>query len=202
MKKLILSLAVVLASVSFSNAQAIQAGNIQVTGGIGYSLIGSLFNATIDAATTTDPDVEGGGTPVINGMVDYAVGDRFTIGLAGSYQSFNIRYTDDYATSQGENSGNAYKTKWNCLNIGLRPLFHVGNSESLDLYVGARISKTIWSYSSGNSDDQSEDGGVSLPGIGVQPLFGGTYYFTDNIGLNMEIGIGTYLTAIGLNAKF
>jgi len=177
---------------SLANSQAVKKGDFTVNGGVGYSLIGSIFRLTLDNAKAVNSEASGGGTPVINGMVDYAVTDIFSIGVAGSYQTYTINFSDD--DSQ----------KWSCLNIGVRPLFHFGTGDNLDLYTGARISVTSWNFTSTIDDNTFFTAGdVTLPGFGLQPLFGGTYYFTDNIGLNMELGLfGTYLAAAGINAKF
>ena len=126
-----------------------------INASVGYSLVGLIFLATLDAAQIGDPSVSGGGTPVINGMVDYAVTDVFTIGLAGSYQTYTIRFTDND------------RQKWRCLNIGARPLFHFGTNDNIDIYAGARISVTAWNFTSTIDDNtlfNTRD--INLPDFG------------------------------------
>jgi hypothetical protein len=190
---LILVLAFGLGSFNTAQAQAHEQGQIGITAGIGYSLIGGLFDAVTDG-----DNVEGTGTPVINGMVDYGIGDKFSLGLAVSYQSFKAEYSDYLHFDFTQES---FEEKWSCLSIGVRPLLHFGNSDNFGMYTGARVGFTTWSYSNSSNNITFIETDVSLGTIGVQPLFGANIYFTDNIGMNMEIGIGTYLAAAGIKVR-
>lgn len=187
MKKIYLITTLFCAIVGVSNAQTLERNDIQITLGAGYSLIGLVFASDLDI---NGSGVNSSGTPVINGMVDFALLERFTFGLAASYQGYSVEYTD---------VANPYKESWSCLNIGLRPLYHFSKDERLDAYVGARISRTFWNFDS--TSDGSNIPSVSLPGLGLQPLLGINYYITKNIGFNAEVGIGTYLVAGGLSIK-
>lgn len=187
MKKIYFLTALFCASLCVSKAQTLERNDVQITLGGGYSLIGLFFSSSLDLGGT---GIRTSGTPVLNGMVDFALLERFTIGLAASYQGYSVEYRD---------GSNPYKESWNCLNIGLRPLYHFSSDEKLDAYVGARVSRTFWNF-----DTTLEGGGttsINLPGLGVQPLLGINYYITRNIGLNAEVGLGTYLVAGGLSVK-
>ncbi len=160
-------------------------GTIGITAGVGTSLMGSLFSAL------QSPDVDGSSTPVINGLIDFGVSKVFSIGGGVAYQSYSLNYLDEN-----------YKDTYTCLNIGIRGLFHFGRSEKFDFYTGARVSYTIWNFESTNNDPNYAMPDVTLGSIGVQPLVGISYYFIPNLGINAEAGIGTYLVAGGIKAKF
>jgi len=89
--------------------------------------------------------------------------------------------------------------------IGVRPLFHFGESENLDLYTGARFSYVWWNYKSdGRTDLSSSDifGGFGSP-VKPQAIFGMRYNFMPALGFNAEFAIGsTYFMMVGINARF
>ena len=180
---LILSFTLAMGSSSTASAQAHEQGQIGITAGVGYSLIGGLFSSFSDVSVS----------PVINGMVDYGIGDKFSLGLAFSYESFKWTETGLFTTS-------VYTVKATCMNIGVRPLFHFGNSDDLDWYFGGRVGITNWTVS---DNDPTYESTFDVPGIvGVMPLIGASWYPIENLGLNMEFGFGTYLAAIGAKARF
>ncbi|MEZ4828597.1 MAG: hypothetical protein R3C61_20275 [Bacteroidia bacterium] len=170
------------------SAQAHQQGQLGITANVGYSLVSALFQlADISSDQITS-------IPVVTGMVDYGVADQFSIGGAVSYQSISANDVDI-------NQANV-KNTLSCLNIGVRPLFHFGNSDDLDMYAGIRVGYTRWSASTTSTDpayDPLET--YNIPGlVSLQPLLGGTYYFGP-VGINGEIGLGTYIAALGVKVK-
>ncbi|MDX2247210.1 MAG: hypothetical protein SF052_10560 [Bacteroidia bacterium] len=183
-----LGLTLMFASVHSAKAQAHTKGQLGITANVGYSLIGALFQV----ASVSSEDV--GSIPVISGMVDYGVADQFSVGGAVSYQSISVNTTDNLSAE--------VKNTLSCVNIGIRPLFHFGNSEELDLYAGIRVGYTVWSGSTTSNDPAYEPLEIyNIPGlISVQPLFGTTYYFGP-AGINAEIGLGTYIAALGVKVK-
>ncbi len=170
-------------------AQAHQQGEIDITGGIGYSLIGTIF----DIATSVSGN-EGSPSPVINVMADYGLIDWVSIGVAFSNQQYKIDFDD----SSGD-----FVDKIRCVNFGIRPLLHFYNSDVLDLYAGFRVSYTNWSATSTNTVagyDPLAD--YSLSSVGFQPLGGISYYFTDFVGMNMELGLGgVYIFGVGVKVR-
>lgn len=170
-------------------AKAQEAGDLNFTAGIGWSLIGAIFDVVDQAG------VDGSGTPVINIMGDYSLSDLFSLGGAASFQSYTVKYDD----TQGD-----YRDRLTCINIGIRPLIHLTrNSEELDVYVGARAGYTVWTSSTtfDGTGDYNPEENYDLSAFGLQPLGGVTYYFS-NVGVNFELApIGTYLAAIGVKVK-
>ena len=200
MKKTTLLFAICALLVGTSNsvdAQKYQ-GESVVTLGAGYSLIGGLIDAI-----GTDVNV----APALLVSYDYAISDNFTLGAALSYQPMN--YTFDNAYYVGTSITPVEETvKVNVarINIGIRPLFHFGNNDDVDWYTGLRIGYQSWSFKNDSNDpalaDDFNDLGV-LSRPTVQPLLGMRYFFTQNIGMNMELTIGSpYIAMIGANFRF
>ena len=170
-------------------AQAHQSGMINISAGVGGSLIGSLF----DVVTNTS-GIDGSNSPVINGMVDYGVTDRLSIGAAISYQSYEIAFDD----SQGD-----YVDDINCLNIGARALIHLFNAEFFDPYLGVRAGLTNWGANSTSTVAGYDPlAAFDLNSVNFQLLLGMSYYFNESAGINFELGTGTYVIAIGAKFKF
>ena len=176
--------------VNNASAQAHSQGQLGITGTIGYNLLSLVFSA-VDRASDEFRSV-----PPITGAIDYGVSDRFSAGLAATYQS---------ASFDIDENGEAIKANFTCVNIRVRPLFHFGNSDDLDFYAGVGVGTTLWNSSSESSNpdfDPISEFGLIGSRIKLQPLFGGTYFFNDGaIGLNGEIATGPHIVAIGVKAR-
>ncbi|MEZ4775924.1 MAG: hypothetical protein R3D00_22280 [Bacteroidia bacterium] len=185
---MILGFALSFTTINTLQAQAHTKGQVGITANVGYSLIGALFQA---ASVGSDQITS---IPVVSGMVDFGIADQFSVGAAVSYQSISINDVDI-------NSNNV-KNTLSCMNIGIRPLFHFGNSEEADFYAGIRVGYTRWSASTNSSDPDYDPLNVyNTPGlVSLQPILGGTYYFGP-VGINGEIGMGTYLAALGVKVR-
>lgn len=201
MKKILL-VAVATALMTTSTFAQKEKGKSVVTAGVGYSLVGGLFNAVYSGYT----DVKTSAVPALNAMYDYALTDKFSIGAAVTYQGFTVKYqgVTNYDANTGDFTYGEVKNTWSRLNVGLRPLLHFGKSENLDMYTGLRIGYSTWSYKSNqytNYPGYSEVNRVG--GITFQGLFGMRYFFIPAVGINTEIAIGSpYLFSIGANFKF
>jgi hypothetical protein len=184
-------------------------GQSVVTGGVGWSVVG-LFLGVIDKGLDAASDVRSTKTPVIMGAYDFGLSDRFSIGAHYTYQSLTLRY-DGYTTfsSTGffdSTVTGSFRDRLLRQSIGIRPLFHFGDNDDLDIYAGLRLSFLRWSYKSTRSDlgdDFATDILKAANPIKVQGVFGVRYFFTENIGFNTEFAIGpAYFAMIGINARF
>ena len=164
-------------------------GQIGLTAGVGASLVGTIF----DVVTGTT-GVEGSSSPVLNIMADYTFSELVSLGLAFSYQSYEIAFDD----SQGD-----YVDNIRCINFGVRFLLHFVQNEDMDLYGGIRGSYTNWAANSTNTvagyDPLRE---FTLRNVGLQPLIGGTVFFDSTLGINLEVApVGVYYAALGLHLR-
>jgi hypothetical protein len=181
-------------------------GQIVTTAGVGYSLVGIILNVVQDGINTTD-QINSTKTPVIFGSSDFGITDRFSVGACYTYQSLTMKYSSFTTTDSAGNNTTVvgdFTDRLTRQSIGIRPLFHFGDSEDLDLYVGARFSYVFWNYNSSRNDFDGSDilNGFGSP-IKPQFLLGMRYFFIPNVGFNAEFAIGpTYFMAFGVSARF
>ncbi|MEM6629959.1 MAG: hypothetical protein AAF694_09825 [Bacteroidota bacterium] len=171
------------------HSQDTREGEIGLTASVGASLIGTIF----DVVTGTT-GVEGNSRPVLNIMGDYSFSDLVSLGLAFSYQSYEIKFDD----SQGD-----FVDDIRCLNFGARLLLHVVRDEDIDLYLGLRGSYTNWAANSTNTvagyDPLRE---FTLSNVGLQPVIGASVFFDGKLGANLELApVGVYYAAVGLHVR-
>lgn len=181
-------------------------GQAVVTGGAGYSVTGILLGFISDGLDATGT-INSTKTPVIIGGLDYGLSDRFSLGAVYTYQGVTVKYNTYETTDVNGNiitvSGD-FKDRLTRQSIGIRPLFHFGDNDDLDMYAGARFSYVFWNYNSDRTDVNVNDL-FKLFGSPIKPqaLFGMRYFVTENVGLGTEFAIGaTYFISVGLHARF
>lgn len=181
-------------------------GQAVVTGGAGYSVTGILLGFISDGLDATGT-VNSTKTPVIIGGLDYGLTDRFSLGAVYTYQGVTVKYNTYETTDVNGNiitvTGD-FKDRLTRQSIGIRPLFHFGDNDDLDLYAGARFSYVFWNYNSDRTDVNVNDL-FKLFGSPVKPqaLFGMRYFVTENVGVGTEFALGaTYFISVGLHARF
>ena len=127
----------------------------------------------------------GWGIPVYFGL-DYGIAKDFTLGGQISFQS------DDYNDNNMNYDSSAIGIGGNG-NYHFNSLLHIPSK--FDFYAGASLTYYIWNYDNNNHPDNT-----SL-GLGLQ--VGGRYFFTDNFGINLELGgnTGTSGAKVGVTFK-
>jgi outer membrane immunogenic protein len=127
----------------------------------------------------------GWGIPVYFGL-DYGIAKDFTLGGQISFQS------DDYNDNNTNYKSSAIGIGGNG-NYHFNSLLHIPSK--FDFYAGASLTYYIWNYDNNNHPDNT-----SL-GLGLQ--VGGRYFFTDNFGINLELGgnTGTSGAKVGVTFK-
>jgi hypothetical protein len=202
MKKI--SLILMMTFLGFSAFSQNVEGQGVVTLDAGYSIYANAVKLLLDGIDGAGGSAEASLTPVIMVGFDYALTDIFSMGVMGAYQNLgaDFQYTWNNGTNDITESVNTAVTR---MNFAVTPKFHYGGSENLDLYSGLRVGMNILNFTQ-NSTDPDFDVPGSLSGsrltIGVT-AFGARYFFTDNIGMNMELSVGTpYAVAAGVNWRF
>lgn len=181
-------------------------GQFVGTAGAGYSIVGLFFDAIKEGLNTTG-DVTSSKTPVLWGTADYGITDRFSVGACYTYQGITAKYGSYTTTDTAGNNITIigdFKDRISRQSIGIRPLFHFGDSDDLDVYVGARFSYVFWNVVSDRSDVSASDvfSGLGSP-IKPQFIFGTRYFFIPQLGFNAELAIGpTYFMAFGISGRF
>jgi opacity protein-like surface antigen len=199
MKKFILALSMI-GFMFNANAQDSEGASV-ATVGLGYS----FFNNIIKNSLETYSDVKVKSVPTIALTYDFALTDNFSIGVAGAFQNVSGEFTNQYIDQNFDIQTEIATTKVSRLNIALRPLFHYGDGDRLDLYSGIRVGYLIRNVETETNDELLNVLG-DLDGnrfaLGLVP-FGMRYFFTDNLGVNMDLQIGTpYVVSGGIAFTF
>ena len=166
--------------------------------GGGISLVGVSLKTVLEISKIIDnldvdtivQDAVYSSMPAIGGSYGYMINELFSVGIASSYQTFNIN-----------NDVVGYSLDIKRTNFALRGLIHYGKSEKIDMYSGIRLGLTNWK------------GGVDIKGTTADPtvkqtvsdlndyftkikfapqliVFGIRGYFINNVGAFAEIAIG------------
>jgi len=208
-KSAIILLAIMFFSFSSANLYA-QDYKHTVTAGAGFSLVGTVLKAlrvaSTTGTTTSTSNLDDAGyssIPALQVSYGFMLSERFSVGVAGSHQYFNIDNTtsDEYIHVKRSN-------------LAIRALIHYGSSDRIDMYSGVRLGATMWNTDfkiNGTEDDPTvkqvnDEIKKRLSGTKFAPqliAFGLRGYFTDNIGAFAELAIGppAYLSA-GVNFRF
>ena len=131
--------------------------------------------------------LSGWGVPVYVGF-DYGVHPDITIGGEASFASYRERYSGhDYNhTIMGfEGNGNYHFNR--ILNI----------PKEFDFYAGLNLGFYVWTSPDNYPGNHSS-------GLGLSAQVGGRYFFSNNLGLNLEFGGGSAFSGgkIGITYKF
>ncbi len=174
MKKIILSLVVLVSTLSFANAQEIfskgtSALNIGV--GIGGTLITDGYSVVI---------------PPLSVSYDYAVVDNL---IENNNGSITVGGYLGYASSKYKEASYNYSL------IGARGAFHYQFVKKLDTYVGAMLAMSYSSSSVAGSTTRTS-------GLGWSTFIGARYMFSDNIGAFVEAGWGVTALTAGVTFRY
>ena len=159
-------------------AQAMEQGKIGIDIYYGYSAFGSLVAKSISKDPTTKISFTG---PVgLRG--EYMVADEIGVGLDFNFTKYAIKYPD----------GNGYTNTLSRSVIRIMPQFvyHFGDSDKFDGFFRVAAGYRTASYKETSTDPAYT--GSSIAGLNpfaMRLAVGGAYYFTDNIGINLEIGL-------------
>jgi outer membrane immunogenic protein len=130
--------------------------------------------------------LSGWGIPVYLGL-DYSVHKDITIGGEISYRSYRENWKNNYY-------------RHNIIGFSANGNYHFNSllkiPTKFDFYAGANIGFYTWSSPNGYDGPNS-----SVLGLGGQ--IGGRYYFTDKVGINLEVGGGNAFSGgkFGLTVK-
>jgi len=181
------------------NAQAVSEGNIIIDpyyGGpnFGKTIVASS-NINIDKSTSVGP---------MGLRVEYMVADNFGIGIDFIYNSTNITGTIDSLLSDNTHQTYSYKLFSQRYRPQIRMNYHFVANEALDVYTGIGVGANIRNI--GIKTDYPNYDNISaiasLSPVSLRLALGMRYYFTENIGLNLELGLGGPFMSGGLSIKF
>lgn len=206
MKKVLLS---VLATASLmlggqnSVSAQVEQGSVIIDPYYGYPNFGKKFADSFVGDSVDNVDIIGLGPCGLR--AEYLVSDNFGVGFDFIYNSFGVEVTyDDYDQN---NVLQTYKdnVKMQRFRVQFRMNYHFAQTDALDAYVGFGAGTNIRKYSI-NSDNpnytEPESLSSALIPVSLRIALGTRYYFTDNIGINAELGLGGPVLSGGISIKF
>jgi len=183
-----------------SNAQE-QTGQLTLNAGVGYSplfnggtyFISSLLYPVSYNMRYTEEVYFSSVSPNLGARIDYTLPGRIIVGLAVNNQS-------EVVTT---NNGAPIINNITRTNIGARVLYHLNkDNTSFDNYLGMRVGFSFWTDATPNLPSTTpyyndliflNSSNLAVPS--VQFLYGIIFYPGYNVGLHIEVGIGSPYTA-------
>ena len=157
MKKVWIIFSLLIITILSINAQRpFGKGKYQINGGLGFS---------------------DWGIPVYTG-VDYGVHRDLTVGLEGSFRTYNEDITGAIYNSTIFGLSAIGNYHFNTL---------IGIPWNWDIYTGINLGYFYWSLPPNYP-------GTGSSGVGFGAQIGGRYFFNENLGLNLEAGVGKYFS--------
>jgi outer membrane protein W len=174
-----------------ATAPSLEKGKFSVSLGYGLVNLGTVIKKITTAESADQPRIEKYQERPIGLQVEYALSNRWGLGLSAYYEKYQIN-----SSSIGPFSSERFyeQEKYELLSVMARGSYHFGKKDNrFDPYIGAGIGFTEV------NDDFFKDKWYTA--IGELKL-GGRYFFTKNIGVHLEAGLGTIFVQTGLTVKF
>lgn len=210
MKKLLTSASLIACLVAFgstsSKAQAVEQGTVIFDVTYGFpNLYGSLIEAHyVDLSyTATNSKVSNIGAVGFKG--EYMISDRFGLGLAFAYANSTLTFQDSsYDSGTLKSTNYDYKVSVPRLSAIAKGNIHLGSSDVWDPYVTFGLGYRSVTIKEETKDPNFTYGTFDIPKlpVGYRAGFGVRYFFTDNLGANVEAGLGGAVLTFGLSTKF
>lgn len=199
MKRLKLTVIGLLSMFAFNmtNAQAVNEGDIIFDAYIGFPNLYKIGfkNTNANSGTEMDINVTGIGPLGIRG--EYMVADKFGVGLDIGFSNTNINYREEN-TYTNPNNGNSttevYDYKLFTQKLGVMVTFNyhfIQSSDNFDAYVmtGAGYGNRTFGWETNDPNFKEQNFNSPIP-VAARIGVGMRYFFNDNIGVNLAIGLG------------
>ena len=143
----------------------------------------------------------------IGGKFEYMVTDGIGIGLEYSYAAVDVKYTEDKFANQSTIQTYHYTATLYKQRILARVNFHFGTSKKIDPYATVGVGYKVSLLKSNNPDDQKSIADFNNNFSNLVPIsyrlgIGMRYFFSENIGISAEVGIGGAIVQGGICGKF
>jgi opacity protein-like surface antigen len=195
MKKILVIFCVILGlgtiSINTMQAQDVK-GQMIATIGIGMNRIGDVggFDASDGLSKKT---------PVFHGEFDRALSNRFSGGIALTYQKVS-------SERSGQKAGNRVvedlKTTIAMTDVSLRGLFHLSNDARFDFYAGLRLGYMMFNYNYNYDEYEPTEDGETESKVTIAPTIGLRCFLNETIAASIEVDITKYPYILGLGVNF
>jgi opacity protein-like surface antigen len=206
MKKAAITFTLVLLATGISQAQrsqekAMVKGENSINIYYGVSLSKSLYTAV---ASSGAEDLKVSGIGPVGIMYEHMLSDVVGLGAEFGYSSLKVGWTiEDYNFSTGKTDLYTYEYKFSTIRAMVRANFHFLKVPNFDMYglVSMGYRQTTFNFTTTDPYFTGSSFKSPIP-FGLKPGLGMRYFFTDNIGLNIEIAAGTPVMGGGLSLRF
>lgn len=206
MKKILLIAAVFMTGAT-AFGQAAEQGNVIIDPYYGFPNFGKNLS---DQASEGLENVNVTGYGPTGMRIEYMLADQFGIGVDAIFNGFGVEGSGTDTTGYNPDSSPITETytaraTMNRIRIQARFNYHFDiSSPDLDVYMGLGAGTNIRNYKYYENDVEQTDQSLSgsLIPVSLRVAAGMRYYFTDNIGLNAELGLGGPVISAGLSFKF
>lgn len=184
-------------------AQCVEQGNSIFSLGYGFPNLGK----SIYKALNTNNDFKVKGIGPLHLKYEYMLSDNIGIGASINFVNFGATYTETTSGDSMDINENwihwTQTTKYTLATKNYSALFrfnyHFVSTDNLDVYfgIGAGLRGGKTTYTSVPKDpDFTFDTKIAIP-VGMETSLGMRYFFTENIGVYTEIGLGKSLIQFG-----
>lgn len=198
MKKVLLAIGTVIVSLTGLYAQ-VGIGNVIIDPYVGFPQTNSI---RVEPEGATNYKLNGGWL-AYGGRLEYMIADNFGLGIDVNYvvsgSNYDIITTDStYNSTTNSYDVTTHDYNWDYtakkLRIMLRLNYHFVQTDKVDVYTGFAAGykhvKRDWTIEDPNGSSDIFDLKKALIPISFKIALGTRYYFTNNIGAMVEIGLG------------
>lgn len=207
MKKCLTIVSVFMVFISAGNvatAQAVEEGNVIIDAYYGFpNLYSTTFRAAYaNSGSETDISIKGLGP--LGGRVEYMLADKFGLGLDIGFNNTKLTFTDAGTDSNGNPTTYDYDYSTAKFGAMITMNYHFLDNDNLDLYGQFGIGYGNRNFKFSSTDPNYTELSVeSLIPVASRLGVGMRYFFTDNVGVNLNLGFGQGgLANAGVSFKF
>ena len=189
--------------------QAARQGNIIIDPYYGGPNFGKAFIEAVEDQNPENVNFNARSIGPAGLRVEYMLGDQIGLGIDAIFNTRNITFNASDTITDGNGNQeiqvNSYEYDMKRLRIQMRFNYHFDISNpDLDGYfgVGAGTNNRFRTTFENGTEVDGELSNLTVIQFSARVCVGTRYYFTENIGLNAEIGLGGPLVSGGLSFKF
>jgi opacity protein-like surface antigen len=168
----------------------------------GTNLLAGIYKS-VAASTAENVKVRSMGP--IGLVYEHMLTNVIGLGVELGYAHTTLEYHDtELYYANGQPVSYNYSLNFTTYRAMVRANFHFAESDKFDAYglVSGGYRSTSFTYHTENPYDKSHLSYKSIFPFGVKVGLGLRYFFTPNIGINLEMALGTPLLCGGLSFKF
>jgi len=204
MKKQILLMIAGICFFALSTQAQNEKGQLVLGANAGFGAAKAYITALLidDGAVSQNATATGGPAIVIG--ADYGLHKRFSLGVQIATQGIKGTVTDhDFVDATNTVITEDFDFTARRSHISLVPKFHyLVDNDKVDLYSGLRLGRVLWKTTNESKDPNFTTlDDLSRNSVGLV-AFGAKFYFTENLGANVELNFGPpYFFTFGVAYK-